>query len=335
MNGLWPMWSRGTRERLAKTASAGRAGQTARACAAGLLLACAAGCAHKAAAGPQPPLPLAPSAEEARLERQLAERDRTIQQLEGRMAMLEASERQLREQLASARVEEAPARETVRIGARTRESREPVREARPVQPTSEPRPMLRLQGDRMSERSTERAGERELTASWTAPTTSERLTVATVPRLSTIAAGPSAAPVAGSPGAAPASEPASAAGPADELYVHALDLLRRREFPEALRELDSFLRGFPGDARASRAHFWRGEILFAAHDFGRALAAFEQALAREPRGDKAPDTLLRIARCQQRLGAHERARAVLLQLRTQFPDSEAARVARELTQEDT
>jgi tol-pal system protein YbgF len=345
MNGVWPI-------------GRGRA-----ACGSALLsLVLASACAHGAAKPVVVP-GAAERAELTRLSAQLAERDQTIVQLEGRMAMLETSEQQLREQLERARAEEAQVRETVRIGAAARGKQPPAApEPRPeprlvlgnnagssLSLGSESRPLLRLHAERGGERSssarTSGGYDRELTSSaWTPPTTTERLTIAQVPALPTLAS-PARAPAAEPRLAAPANTvPVSAAvaspslvtsGPADELYVHALDLLRRRELPEALRELAAFLRGFPGDPRVARAQFWRGEILYAQRDFAGALAAFEQSLVRDPSGDKAPDTLLRIVRCQQRLGAHERARAALNKLRTQFPDSEAARVAAQLTQEDT
>ena len=283
-------------------------------------------------------------AELLRLQTQLGERDQTIQQLEGRMAMLEASELQLHEQLESMRAEasfaaESPV-ETARDSARghTRPSqREPKSAPRLVLGNAagnegESRPLLRLHAERGE------SSKREFTSSWTPPTTTERLTVAAVPQLSAVHERPRmlapVAPIAPTPPLAIQPERETNSG-ADELYVHALDLLRRREFPEALRELDAFLVSAPRDARVARAQFWRGEILYAQRDFARALAAFEQSLARDPSGDKAPDTLLRIVRCQHQLGAHEQARAALNRLRTQFPESEAARAALQVMQEDT
>jgi tol-pal system protein YbgF len=317
---------------------------------------------------------VAEKAELTHLQAQLAERDQAILQLEGRMAMLESSERQLREQLERAQTEADQARETVRMGPAARgKAQAPVPDPKPeprlvlgnnpgssLSLAGESRPLLRLHAERAGERSSgvRTSGgvdaalthpsarfDRELTSSaWTPPTTTERLTIAQVPALPTLSASarlpvaePKLAPPASpAPVSAPAQSPRSASsGPADELYLHALDLLRRRELPEAMRELTAFLRGFPGDPRVARAHFWRGEISYAQRDFAAALGAFEQSLAREPSGDQTPDTLLRIVRCQQRLGAHERARATLNKLLRQFPDSEAARVAAQLTQEDT
>jgi tol-pal system protein YbgF len=205
--------------------------------------------------------------------------------------------------------------------------------------SNEVRPVLRLSGDRRE------SDHHELTSSWVAPSTGERLTVSPVPTLSNAGTTSRTSTGAHEKATLGAREPEAvaplpAANPQrDDLYVHALDLLRRRELPEALRELDAFVRDAPNDPRIARAQFWRVELLFAERQFVRALAAYEQVLLRDGSGDKAADALLRIARCHQRLGARERARAALLRLRTQFPQSAAARQAEqepELTaQEDT
>lgn len=117
--------------------------------------------------------------------------------------------------------------------------------------------------------------------------------------------------------------------------MRALDLLRRREFAEALRELEAFVQSFPDDPRSARALFWRGEILFSERSYARALSAFEQVLARAPHGERAADAWLRIARCHMRLGAPALARAAITKLKAEFPESEAARLAEQILQEDS
>lgn len=340
MNGVWPK------------------GRTTRAGGVALLLLSLPACAHgNTAASVAAATQAASAAEVDALRAQLAARDQTVQQLEGRLAMLEASQRQLRGELEAERsltpLQEAAAREpsgrdTVRIGVQARES---AREARPAAalPTTisapaatsnEARPVLRLSGDRRD------ADRRELTSSWVAPTTTERLTVSPVPALSGSStsgrATPRPSPTGSAhegPASAPSAPPPTSKAGVDDLYVHALDLLRRRELPEALRELDAFVRDAPNDPRIARAQFWRGELLFAERQFARALVAYEQVVLRDGNPDKAADALLRIARCHQRLGASERARAALLRLRTQFPESAAARQAEQeplpTAQEDT
>lgn len=268
----------------------------------------------------------APGGQElVRLQSELAERERTIAQLQSKLALLETSARQRsREQseaLAAVAVAPSPPASAPRVTAAAPLSQagalpEPAaaRESgpRPVLrltgDSDEPRPVLRLVGENEPSSSAPRTDRsaHELVSSWQPPVTSERLSLAPVPAL----------PVQ-----------KLDREQAEALYVQALDLVRKREFAAALRELDAFLGAFPRDVRSLRAQFWRGEVLFALREYGRALSAFQEVLERDPSGDKAADALLRVARCQLRLGAPERARSTIAELRGRFPNSEAARAA--------
>lgn len=286
-----------------------------------LALGLSAGCARAPAAAKVDE----PRVELERMRVMLAEREQTIIQLNGKLALLEARRDELAEQLAAFEQEQASeAARTERSEAAEREE-ELARAAQRRE--SEPRPVLRLHGDRSDVRSSSAS---EFTSTWQPPVTRERLSVTPVPSLS--AASGASSPSAAS---APVAVAPARSAEAEALYVQALDLVRKREFAPALRELDAFLRAFPGDARAVRVLFWRGEVLFAQREYARALTSYEEVLEREPRGDKAADALLRVARCQRRLGAAERARSTLAELRERFPESEAARVALQLEQEDT
>jgi tol-pal system protein YbgF len=250
-------------------------------------------CAHAKGPGPQFEVKQAALAAELDLLRQeLDERAHLVTQLENRLSLLEAEQRQLRYELAQQKVAPAAPRETLRTSEHVSE-----REARPGR-RSEARPVLRLYEDRRS------SGE----ALAPVPQVSERLLVAPLP-----------ATLGAPPEAAPARTP--------DAYVLAIDLVRRRDFAGALSALDAFLAERPEDERATRALFWRGEVLFAQQRYAPALAAFQSALEREPRGEKAADALLKIVLCHRRLGAPERAREALERLKTQFPQSHAARLA--------
>ena len=234
------------------------------------------------------------SSQLAQFEQRLAERDQLVTQLESRLSLLEAEQRQLR--FALAEREAAPlvgVRETVRIGEAS-----PVREERAESRRQEQRPVLRLYENR-------RSSDAPLES---IPEVSERLPVAPLPA---------------SLGLGRAPEPATGSDP----YLSAIDLVRRRDFAAALTALGAFLRDHPTDERVARAQFWRGEVLFAQKQYVDALSAFESALSREPRGEKAPDSLLKIGLCHKRLGAPDRARAAMDKLKLQFPQSNAARLA--------
>jgi tol-pal system protein YbgF len=232
------------------------------------------------------------SAQISALSEKLAERDHLVTQLESRLSLLEAEQRQLRYALAER--EAAPVagvRETVRIGAH--EEREQKR--------TEARPLLRLYEDRR----TPSASDGALAP---VPEVSERLPVAPLPASLGMAR-------------------SAPAGDGKDPYLSAIDLVRRRDFPAALTALSRFIAAHPDDERVARAEFWRGEVLFAQKSYGLALSAFESSLKQEPKGEKAADSLLKIGLCHKRLGAPERARAAMQQLKAQFPQSNAARLA--------
>lgn len=258
------------------------------------LFACA--CGHQNARAKEPVVPAAKTSDEvAQLRAEIAERDRRLNQLENRLALIEAEQRQHRYTLESLTASEAQPgiRETVRISAPPQD--DSALAAEPPK-AREPRPVLRLY-----EQSTRTSSAPLMSV----PEVNEKLP-RFVPTLSADAKAPLAA---------------------EDLYRLALDLVRKRDFDNALVALNDFLVRYPDDPRAPRALYWRGEVLFAQRDYARALAAFETSLAREPEGEKAPDAWLRVSRCHLRLGEKERAKDALERLKTQFPNSDAARLA--------
>lgn len=245
---------------------------------------------------------LATQADLEELRTALAERDRTVNELENRLALIEAEQRQLRYAVAEAEPAPIGVRGTVRIGAvpaRAHADPPPTFEPEPERRRSENRPVLRLTGERPREHSE---------PLMPIPVVSERLPVAPLP---------AAVPMT--------SEPVLLDAPAH--YRSAIDLVRQREFGPALASLTDFLVRYPSDARAPKVMFWRGEVLFAQREYVRALEAFESSLSREPKGDKAADALLKVGLCHKRLGAPDRARAAMERLKSQFPQSDAARLA--------
>jgi TolA-binding protein len=59
----------------------------------------------------------------------------------------------------------------------------------------------------------------------------------------------------------------------------------------------------------------------------KATEHYEAVVARFPQGSKTPDALLRLAMMHKKHGADAKARELLLRLRSDFPQSDAARRA--------
>ncbi len=265
-----------------------------------LCLALSGGCALTGTRTKGTTLQAASSAEAEALRAQLAERDKRIDQLEGRLSLIEAEQRQHRLALETLQQPPPGIRETVRISSPS-PSDDPLEE-RPRAPVRrDSRPVLRLYEEPHASLA---EGDAELMP---VPVVQERL-----PRF-----------VPSMPGAQPAAAPLGA----EQHYRQAIDLVRQRDFDAALISLNDFLVRYADDPRAPRVLFWRGEVLFVQRDYTRALGAFETSLAQDPAGEKAPDAWLRVARCHLRLGAKDRARAAIERLKAQFPKSDAARLA--------
>jgi len=112
-----------------------------------------------------------------------------------------------------------------------------------------------------------------------------------------------------------------------EDYRTGLSLIRERKFDEALAALTAFLDVHPDHPYADNALFWRGEIHYLRHEYGRALKEFETIEKQHPWGNKLPDALYRIGQIYLKRGDETRAQSYFDKVREQFPDTAAARLA--------
>jgi tol-pal system protein YbgF len=127
-------------------------------------------------------------------------------------------------------------------------------------------------------------------------------------------------------GSTPAATRSSALDPeAKRAYDRALALVRSRQCDRALDALASFLVKWPDHPYADNAMFWRGECYFAKGDYLRAAEQLEGVVSRFPAGNKAPDALLELGICRQRLGDAAAAKQAFDLLAQQYPQSDAAR----------
>ncbi len=127
------------------------------------------------------------------------------------------------------------------------------------------------------------------------------------------------------PAAVPASEPVEAAVNVANLspreaYNHAFSLLSSREYVEAERELKAFLEAHPDDALVPNATYWLGETYYVRNDFRQASVTFLQGYQKDPKGSKAPDNLLKLAKSLGNLREKKQACATLDRLKKEFPN---------------
>lgn len=292
-----------------------------------------------------PPAASEPNAELQTLRALQSEQAHQIEELETRIALLEADARNARGSGTSASVEPPPrSGDTIRIGER-RELTAAQPAARPVgwgdetigdaeDSRSTKRPRLKLYGQKGELREVP-SRERAETASDapagranlpSVPMVNETLPVVPLPQQRAAQLRAAEPASAADSGEAPRAEPVRPESPLAS-YRGALKLLRERRFDQALDAFSAFITANPHHALAANALYWRGEAHYAKREYAPALADFEAMLERFPRAEKAADALLKQALCLRQLGSEDKARDVFRRLRTDYPNSQAASMA--------
>ncbi|MDB4942940.1 MAG: repeat containing exported protein [Labilithrix sp.] len=125
----------------------------------------------------------------------------------------------------------------------------------------------------------------------------------------------------------PAGESRSSATDPDAktAYEAGLALVQAKKYDQGLEALNAFLVRWPDHPYAENAMYWRGEAYFAQGEYLKAGEQLEAVLARFGAGKKAPDALLKLGMCQDRLGSPARAREFYDRLKADYPRSEAAK----------
>ncbi len=131
----------------------------------------------------------------------------------------------------------------------------------------------------------------------------------------------------GGGGAAPAAGPPP--GSEQAAYMQALDSLKNAKYPDAIGELQQFLKSYPKSDLADNAQYWLGEAYYASGDFAKAAAAFHTLLDQWPSSSKAPDALLQLGYSQYELKQYADARATLAEVSQKYPGSNAAQQAQD------
>jgi len=121
--------------------------------------------------------------------------------------------------------------------------------------------------------------------------------------------------------------PALPAKPADygltakELYGHSFDLLRQANYDEAEKAFKSFIDKYPQDKLIDNAKYWHAETFYVRGKFNAAAVSFAEAYQQNPKGTKAPDSLLKMAMSLSALDKKEDACGALTALKSKYPNA--------------
>jgi tol-pal system protein YbgF len=136
------------------------------------------------------------------------------------------------------------------------------------------------------------------------------------------------APISGS--APPAS--ANPAGPPPaprELYSQAYADYARGNYDLAIQGFSEYIRQFPATDFTDNAQYWVGESLYGKKLFAEAIEAWNTLFRDYPSSDKLPDARVKKGMALERLGRRSQALVEYRYVIDRFPNSPAARIARE------
>jgi len=139
-------------------------------------------------------------------------------------------------------------------------------------------------------------------------------------------------PAEGANDGAAVTPPPTADGSADSAqsaYQQSFDLLKKGQYPQAIRGFRDFLERYPDSGLANNAQYWLGEANYVSRNYPVALTEFRKVIDRYPNSSKLPDALLKIGFIHYQQSNWDKARTALSQVKTRYPNSSAARLADE------
>lgn len=104
------------------------------------------------------------------------------------------------------------------------------------------------------------------------------------------------------------------------LYDQAFSYLQTNDYAAAEKTFNAFIEKYPDHSLAANSKYWLGETFYARQDYEGASRAFATSYQDHPEGQKAPDTLLKLAMSLGNQGMKEEACLTLSELQKRFPN---------------
>ncbi|HUW38087.1 MAG TPA: tol-pal system protein YbgF [Rhodocyclaceae bacterium] len=133
------------------------------------------------------------------------------------------------------------------------------------------------------------------------------------------------AQAAAAPAAAPPADPAAETRD----YEAALTLFKATKYKEALAAFQDFVKNHGASTLAPSAQYWAASTYYQMREYAKAAETFAKVPAAWPKDSKAPDALLGQANSQKEAGEAKAARKTYESLIKLYPDSGAAKTARQ------
>jgi len=109
-------------------------------------------------------------------------------------------------------------------------------------------------------------------------------------------------------------------------YDAAFALMKQGMYEKAIKAFRQFLARHPGSGLSDNAQYWVAEGNYVLRNYKLSLEEFTK-VANDKGSSKVPDAMLKIGYVQYELGAYDKARKALTEVRDRFPGSSVARLA--------
>lgn len=156
------------------------------------------------------------------------------------------------------------------------------------------------------------------------------LNMANIPPATTTPANPTE--TTAEPVAQPVIQPVSQQGtsnPADEQirYLAAYELVKNKQFDNALSDMKTFIAKYPHGGYSANAHYWLGELYMVQKNYPQAIEQFNVVLQEFPSSSKSAASLLKTGYALAASGKTAEAHSKLQEVIKNYPDTRTARLA--------
>ena len=129
--------------------------------------------------------------------------------------------------------------------------------------------------------------------------------------------------------APPTAAPATPLPAPRDLYSQAYADYARGNYDLAMQGFSEYIRNYPGTDFTDNAQYWIGECLYSKKMYAESIEAWNTLFKDHPDSDKIPDGRVKKGMALERLGRKSQALVEYRYVVDRFPNSQAARIARE------
>lgn len=111
-------------------------------------------------------------------------------------------------------------------------------------------------------------------------------------------------------------------------YFAAYNLFKEKEYAKSMVAFSSFIDKYPNSTLTDNAYFWVGESYYQQGEYALAISEYLKGIKKFPEGSKTPESMLKVSKSYRALGEEKDADAYSKVLKSKYPNSRAAMMAK-------